>query len=417
MATNKKYDDPQEVLRQAVGKSEANMNNDYDGDGHITAADARGIDNHYGSFGNAQTSGQQNTGRQSLTDGYLQQANEYLNAYKNNKFNYDLYNDPVYQQARDAYIKQGQQASKNVSAQAAGLTGGYGNSYGATAAQQQYNAALSQLNDIVPDLENAAYAKYQNDQAKNMNLAQMYLDLENQQYNREYNEAQLAAQYGDYTGLNNRGIDTSYYEGRLRAEDDYTDWERDRNKTLAQQADEDREYNRTWNEALQRAQYGDYSGLQALGLDTSTQEKRDLINLAVQWAEYGDYSLLEQLGIDTSYLNAMQAAQLAAARNSGKSSGSGSSGSSGSSSSASSTSSSGNDDEDDTDKESKESDSEKKMTAVDKICKELGITTVGTTATGYVAVDSNGDYYDIIIDPRVKIDEEGGIKVYKRETK
>lgn len=446
--------------------------------------------------------------KESLTDGYLKQANEYLDAYKNSKFKYDLYSDPVYQQARDAYIKQGQQSAKNTAAQAATLTGGYGNSYGTAAAQQQYNAALSQLNDIVPQLENNAYGRYQNEQNKNMNLAQMYFDLDNQKYNRDLNEAQLGAQYGDYSGLNNRGIDTSYFEGRQQAEDEHTDWQRDREKTLADQADEDRNYNRTWNEALQKAAYGDYSGLQALGIDTSTQEKKDQIEMAIQWAEYGDYSLLEQLGvdisyikkrqqsddaytdwqrnremeladqadedrtynrtwnealqraaygdysglqalgidtstqkkkeqiemaiqwaeygdyrlleqlgIDISYIKALQKAQLASLNNTGGSLGSSSGTKSSSKSSVSRSGNSSGSDSNTVQSNTTSVKTAEKTTDIEQICNKTGLTPVGATATGYVAVDSNGNYYDIKINRNKGLDEDGGINIIKRATK
>ena len=49
------------------------------------------------------------------TQGYL----KYLDAYKNNRFNYDQNTDPIYQQAREAAMRQGQLASKDVQAQAA----------------------------------------------------------------------------------------------------------------------------------------------------------------------------------------------------------------------------------------------------------------------------------------------------------
>ena len=51
-------------------------------------------------------------------------------------FSYDMNEDKMYQQYRDQYIREGQRAMKDTAAQTAALTGGYGSTYGAIAAQQ-----------------------------------------------------------------------------------------------------------------------------------------------------------------------------------------------------------------------------------------------------------------------------------------
>lgn len=117
------------------------------------------------------------------TTDYAALADKYMRDYNNSKFSYDFNTDPVYQAAKQAYINQGKIAAKNVAAQAAKFTGGYGNSYGTMAAQQQYNAALQNANDIIPELQNAAYSRYQNDLAKKQNLANWY--LQNSRYKKE----------------------------------------------------------------------------------------------------------------------------------------------------------------------------------------------------------------------------------------
>ena len=52
-------------------------------------------------------------------------------------FSYDMNKDPLYQQYRDQYIREGQRAMKDTAAQTAALTGGYGSTYGAIAAEQE----------------------------------------------------------------------------------------------------------------------------------------------------------------------------------------------------------------------------------------------------------------------------------------
>ena len=80
-------------------------------------------------------------------------AEEAANAWANrDKFSYDLNGDALYQQYKDKYIQQGRLAMQDTIGQASAMTGGYGNSYAATAGNQAYQAHLQNLNDIVPQL-------------------------------------------------------------------------------------------------------------------------------------------------------------------------------------------------------------------------------------------------------------------------
>ena len=76
------------------------------------------------------------------------------------KFSYDLNGDALYQQYKDKYIQQGKMAMADTMGQAAAMTGGYGNSYAATVGNQAYQASLQQLNDIIPELYQMAYDRY-----------------------------------------------------------------------------------------------------------------------------------------------------------------------------------------------------------------------------------------------------------------
>lgn len=90
-----------------------------------------------------------------------EQENRFYDQFMNrDKFYYDLASDPLYQQYKDMYMSQGKLAMQDTMGQAAALTGGYGNSYAQTAGQQMYNNYLGKINDIVPDLYNAAYNRY-----------------------------------------------------------------------------------------------------------------------------------------------------------------------------------------------------------------------------------------------------------------
>lgn len=76
------------------------------------------------------------------------------------KFTYDVNNDPLYQQYKNQYQLLGQQAMQDTVGNAAALTGGYGNSWAATAGSQAYQGYLQQLNGIIPELYSQAYARY-----------------------------------------------------------------------------------------------------------------------------------------------------------------------------------------------------------------------------------------------------------------
>lgn len=75
-------------------------------------------------------------------------------------FSYDPEEDPLYAQYRKRYIRQGRQAMEDTMGKAAALTGGYGNSYAETAAQQAYGKYLDELNDSLPELYALARESY-----------------------------------------------------------------------------------------------------------------------------------------------------------------------------------------------------------------------------------------------------------------
>lgn len=260
-------------------------------------------------------------------EGLLGAYNENMNKYLNNKFSYDFNADPVYQQYRDEYMRQGQLSAKNVSAQAAALTGGYGNSYGTVAAQSVMNQSLAQLNDIVPGLQNAAYSRYQDEQNKTLNLANQYYNMYNDAYNKDLADAQLRAQYMDFSGLNARGIDTSAYEEQLQKENEYNDWYRQYQQQQAQWAAEDRDTQAKateWNQALQLANLGHYGALERItGLDFSSQAMQDKLETALLYAKNGKFDMLEEMGFPTELLRAQYNANLLAAQGYGTGSGSG----------------------------------------------------------------------------------------------
>lgn len=133
-------------------------------------------------------------------------------------FKYDYASDPLYGQYSEKYQQLGRQAMKDSMGQTAALTGGYGNSYGSAVGQQQYDAYLQRLNDVLPELYGQAYNQYnaEGDRLKEQySLAAGLRDAEYNQYrdalgDYQYNQARDAqqkqqkaddlAKYGDFTG-------------------------------------------------------------------------------------------------------------------------------------------------------------------------------------------------------------------------
>lgn len=100
------------------------------------------------------------------------------------KFSYDMNADALYQQYKDRYIGLGKMAMQDTMGQAQGQTGGYGNSYAATAGNQAYQGYLQGLNDKVPELYELAYNKYNQEGQDLLNQYNMY----NNAYQAEYGQ-------------------------------------------------------------------------------------------------------------------------------------------------------------------------------------------------------------------------------------
>lgn len=116
---------------------------------------------------------------------YGQQMQDALSKLQNReKFKYDLNGDALYQQYKDRYVQQGKQAMQDTMGQAAALTGGYGSTYSQSAGQQQYNAYLQSLNDVVPELYQMALDRYN---AEGDDLKTQYSLLADR-YSQEYGE-------------------------------------------------------------------------------------------------------------------------------------------------------------------------------------------------------------------------------------
>lgn len=188
-------------------------------------------------------------------------------------FEYDLMDDPMYQQYRDSYIREGKRAMEDTAAQTAAMTGGYGSTYGATAAQQSYDRYLEGLNDVVPQLEQNAYGRYRDELG----------DLYNQMGALQQEESRLFGQYATERGFSQQDRDFAYNAMLAAMGQNNYENEFDRGNF---ESDRDFDFNES-NTKWQMTQ----------------EERQNAIDNALA---IGDIGKLKELGYNTRYLEFLQ---------------------------------------------------------------------------------------------------------------
>ena len=180
--------------------------------------------------------------------------NEILNR---DDFSYDAMNDPLYQQYKAMYQREGDRAMKETLAEAAAGAGGM-NTYAITAAQQANSYYNSMLNDKIPELYQLAYDMYLNDKEskvqdlgilQNMDATQYnrYRDTINDYYNDKnfaFNAYQSAVQQGNWQN-------TFDYNSLI----DDRNWNNDQYWTDKEWNYNDEWKNKEWNESESDEEY------------------------------------------------------------------------------------------------------------------------------------------------------------------
>lgn len=188
-------------------------------------------------------------------------------------FEYDLMDDPMYQQYRDQYIREGKRAMEDTAAQTAAMTGGYGSTYGATAAQQSYDRYLEGLNDVVPQLEQTAYGRYRDELG----------DLFDEMTALQQEESRLFGQYATERGFSQADRDFAY--NAMVAAMGQNNYENEFDRGIFES---DRDFD--FNEGTTKWQM--------------TQEERQ--NAIDNALAIGDIEALKELGYDTTFLEFLQ---------------------------------------------------------------------------------------------------------------
>ena len=147
---------------------------------------------------------------------------EYANSYEDqlhdlydqivnrDKFRYDINQDELYQQYAKQYAEKGRMAMMDTMGQAAALTGGYASTYGQAVGQQQYDAYLQQLNDVIPELYQMAYDQYQDEGDRMQQQYGMLGDLADDEYSKYRDAYNRWLTERDYAQGN---ADTAYDRG------------------------------------------------------------------------------------------------------------------------------------------------------------------------------------------------------------
>lgn len=233
------------------------------------------------------------------TSQYAGQIDAKLDAILNRQpFTYDAETDPLYQQYKAQYNREGNRAMQDTMANAATFAGGM-NSYAMTAAQQANDYYAAQLADKIPELYQLAYSMYMDDinlQAQDLSLLQ---SVDNNYYNRYRDEV------GDWYA--DRDFDYNAYRDSVN--DSKWSTEFDYNQQRDQLSDQ--RYQQEWDYAVNRDQVED----QRYDNETAYERAMTLLLQGIM----PDSTLLAQAGISSAEAQALQAASQQPAKGSGTS--------------------------------------------------------------------------------------------------
>lgn len=266
-------------------------------------------------------------------------------------FSYDPATDPLYQNYRKQYTREGQRATADTLGAAAAASGGIPSSYATTAAAQAGNYYAAQMTDKIPELYQLAYNQYLNDYNMQLSDLGVVQGAEQSDYDKYLNElnqfnTDRAFDYNAWLDEYNmtkdqlqtaQGLEQLDYTKYLNELQQFnTDREFNYGQLLDEIDSQTMERQEAVDNALRAAEFGDYSFLQDMGIDTSNNpaDFERQYTLALLAAEYGDFSGLEALGITPSAQNLASFNRTASGSTSRSSGGGSSGGSSGGGSSS-----------------------------------------------------------------------------------
>lgn len=121
----------------------------------------------------------------SYTSRYQNQIDELTSAILNREaFSYDPETDPLYDQYKEQYTREGQRAMQDALGEVSARTGGLASSYATTAAAQANNYYMAQLADKIPELYQLAYSMYMDEGDRLRSDLAMLQGMESGDYGR-----------------------------------------------------------------------------------------------------------------------------------------------------------------------------------------------------------------------------------------
>lgn len=210
------------------------------------------------------------------------------------KFKYDVNGDALYQQLAAQYQQQGKLAMEDTMGQAAALTGGYGNSYAVGAGNQAYQGYLQKINEMVPELHDAALARYNADGEALVDEYALTGDLRDEEYGRYQYELNLYLQDVDRKqGLADnayeRGRDNWYTSYQMGVDADNTRYEREQYEAETAYGKQQDAYERL------------ISLITTTGYTPSAQELQAAGMSQAQAKAYADYYTKQNTKVETPY--------------------------------------------------------------------------------------------------------------------
>lgn len=164
-------------------------------------------------------------------------------------FSYDPSSDPVYAAYSAEYRKAGRTAMEDALGRATAYTGGYSNSYAASAANAAYQNYIAKLSDKLPELYAEALKRYDSETEAMYDEFDLYRKLENDDYSRYKAELERYENDRDYLAkqlknesdsdykIYSAGLDSRYKAEQLKQK---ADAEREELRFKAEQAEADR---------------------------------------------------------------------------------------------------------------------------------------------------------------------------------
>ena len=192
-------------------------------------------------------------------------ASAYSNILNRQPFQYDLGDDALYQQYADKYMAAGKLAMKDTMGQAAALTGGYGSSYGQKVGQQTYDQYLTGLQDVALDMYDRAYGRWQDEGARLKDAYGLAKDMADTEYGRYMD---TYGQWNTDRGYATDEANTAWNRAYQMGGDAYA----------RSAAEADQEYNRQLDQAQTLAAYGDFSGFAAMFGEDRAKEMQKVWN-------------------------------------------------------------------------------------------------------------------------------------------